>query len=388
MPTVPVPIEDAPYDVIVEPGALAQLGSIVRRVIDARPGGVLLAVDRSVAGDHGRAAAAALEGAGYAVAVAELVADEREKTLGAVRAVYETMLAARLERGSPLVAVGGGVIGDVAGFAAATYLRGVPLVQVPTTLLAMVDAAIGGKTGVNFPLPRADGAGAPTLGKNLIGAFWQPRGVVSDPRTLSTLPVRELRCGLAECVKHAVIADASLLDAIRGTAAAILAVDEDALTALVARSAAVKAAIVAEDEREQGRRALLNLGHTFAHVIETIDALELKHGEAVAIGTCAACAAAVETGRLGAGDAAIVRETLASLGLPVALPRPHPAAPLIDAMRFDKKVAGGRVRLVLPTSIGSAALFDDVPAPVITSAWRSVGASVEEATAPGRGGRR
>jgi 3-dehydroquinate synthase len=293
-----------------------------------------------------------------------------------VHAMYAAMLAHHLERRSPVIALGGGIVGDVAGFAAATYLRGVPLVHVPTTLLAMVDASIGGKTGVNYPIP-PDPHGRRTMGKNLIGAFWQPRGVIVDPLVLRTLEGRDFRCGLAECIKHGVIADAELLSFIEANLEAIAGLDVDVLVELIARSAQVKAGIVEEDECEAGRRALLNLGHTFGHVIEPIEALDLRHGEAVAIGICAAARCAVETGRLGSGDEERIVGLLGSAGLPTRLAQPVDANRLIDAMGYDKKVAGGRLRLVLPTALGRAEIFDDVPREAIISAWAAAGADAD-----------
>ncbi|MHC5004129.1 MAG: 3-dehydroquinate synthase, partial [Planctomycetota bacterium] len=279
------------------------------------------------------------------------------------------LLAGRMQRSSPVVALGGGIVGDVAGFAAATYLRGVPVVQVPTTLLAMVDAAIGGKTGVNHPLPAGSG-----LGKNLIGAFWQPSAVLADPEVLRTLDERHLRCGLAECIKHGVIAEPGLFELIEQRVDELRVDAVALLEELVLRAAAVKATIVARDVRESGVRALLNLGHTFAHVIEPIADLDLHHGEAVSIGMCAAARCAERTGRLGAADRERIEGLLAQAALPVRLSRPVPAGRLIAAMMFDKKVAKDRLRLVLPTAIGAATVVDDVPRAVIDAAWSDVGA--------------
>lgn len=378
---IDVSSERGTYAIVIEPGALDRLGALMRDAVGndlapsaPRTDSTFLAADAAIAATHAAAARRALESAGWTVHAAQIAAEEKEKTLDTVRSLYAAMLEARMERSSPLVALGGGMVGDVAGFAAATYLRGVPLVHVPTTLLAMVDAAIGGKTAVNFPLPRAAGGDGPASGKNLIGAFWPPRLVVADPRVLRTLPPRELRCGLAECVKHAIIADAGLLALIEARAAAILGGDEGAQTELIARSSAVKVAIVQRDERESGPRALLNLGHTFAHVIEPIPELGLHHGEAVAIGLCAAATAAAATGRLGRADADAIPRILARLGLPTALARPASAAALMRAMAYDKKVERGRMRLVLPRAIGAAEIADDVPRGVVEAAWRAVGA--------------
>jgi 3-dehydroquinate synthase len=308
-----------------------------------------------------------LEAAGYEVSMHDVAATEAEKSLQTVRAIYDSMFLARLERGSPVAAVGGGIVGDVAGFAAATFLRGVPFVQVPTTLLAMVDASIGGKTGVNYRLP-----GTGQMGKNLVGAYWQPRAVIVDPVALTTLEPRDFRCGLAECVKHALIADADLLDWIEERADAIERRDLDVLSVLIERCARIKTAIVVEDELEEGRRALLNLGHTFAHAMESVTELGLRHGEAVAIGLCAAMGVAVRRGTMTPVELARVGGLLSRLALPSRLPRPCSVDRLMRLMTHDKKVAGGRIRLILPARIGLAVVADDVPEAEIRAAWDPV----------------
>ncbi len=371
MPTIDVTLPADAYQVLIEPGSLARLGEIVRDV--APHAKAVLAVDRNVKETHAPIALRSLRERGYDVIVHELVAEETCKSLETVRGMYDVMLAHRCERGTPVIALGGGVVGDVAGFAAATYLRGVPFVQAPTTLLAMVDASIGGKTGVNVPRP-ADASGHRELGKNLVGAFWQPRAVIADPDVLRTLAPREIRCGLAESVKHGVLGDAELLSYIDAHAEAIARIDPPVMAELVLRSARIKVGIVEADEREASRRMLLNLGHTFAHVLEPIAALDLRHGEAVAIGLCAAAFGAVATGRLGIGEAHALTDLLAKLGLPTRMPLPQDVSRLVEAMGFDKKVAGGRTRLILPTALGCAEIAEDVPHAAIVSAWRAVGA--------------
>ena len=364
-----VAIGDAAYDIIIEPGLLGRLGELVAGVAD-RPGAVL-AVDERIETTHGAAADRSLQDAGFTPTVVTLAADESCKTLATVQGMYEQMLAGavRPTRGSPVVAMGGGTVGDTAGFAAATYLRGLPLVHVPTTLLAMVDASIGGKTGVNFELP---GGG---LGKNLIGAFWQPKAVLVDPEVLGTLGERDLRCGLAECVKVAIIADATLLDYLSDRVSAILALDATTLIELIDRCVRIKVAIVRADERETGRRALLNLGHTFAHAIEAQQHLGLRHGEAVSIGLAAAMECGVRTGRMNEADRARVITVLETIGLPLALPEPVQLGGLMHAMQFDKKAVGGQARLIIPEGLGAASIRDDVPEEVVNAAWVSVGAS-------------
>ena len=365
---IPVNVPGSVYDVIIDRGLLGQLGPLVHEVAPSRS--ALLVVDKTIASTHGRAALTSLQGAGVEPIVVELVAEESQKTIETAQQVYGAMLGAGLDRSSPVIALGGGIIGDTAGFVAATYMRGVPLIQVPTTLLAMVDAAIGGKTGVNFPLP---GGG---LGKNMVGAFWQPKAVVVDPQVLSTLNARDFRCGLAECVKGALIADASLLQFLSTEASRILALDQDVLRTLIERCLRIKAEIVAADERESGRRALLNLGHTFAHAIESISELKVRHGEAVSIGLMAAAHCAVKTGRLTADQHNHIEQVLTTFGLPIRLPSPVDEKRLLAAMRYDKKAMQGRTQLILPTGVGGAELVGDVPVEVVAAGWAGVGASV------------
>jgi 3-dehydroquinate synthase len=293
-------------------------------------------------------------------------ATEDAKSLTTLGDLCERMLADGIDRDGAVVAVGGGVVGDVAGFAAATYMRGIPCVQVPTTLLAMVDAAVGGKTAVN--LVRADG----TLAKNIVGSVAQPRLVICDPEALATLPARALRSGLAECVKHAVIADPAMLTWITARIDPILAHDPDTLGALVARNIRIKAGVVGEDEREDGRRATLNLGHTFAHAIESLAHGAVTHGEAVAIGTLAACRLA--TGPAAADAERAVRSALEAIGLPTALPTAMPVERLVDAMASDKKRRGGVPRLVVPHGLADVRVEAGLPAARVAEAWRSVGA--------------
>ena len=374
MRTIEINLADRSYSILIESGLLTRAGELVRQV--AASDRALLVVDSQIASSHGAQVGRALEQAGFRIAIHEFKAEETGKSLEAMRNIYAALLAAKMERSSPVIALGGGIVGDVAGFAAATYLRGVPLIQIPTTLLAMVDASIGGKTGVNYPLPPGPD-GQVTLGKNLIGSFWQPRMVLTDPSTLLTLASRDFRSGLAECVKHGMIADASLLDFLTTHKDKIAALDLGVLTDLIERSARIKASIVMEDETEADRRALLNLGHTFAHVIEPIAALDLRHGEAVSIGLCAAIACSILTGRLAETDQIRLRELLEGLGLPVRLANPVSIPTLISAMRYDKKVSGGQIRLILPTQGGGAEIVEGVEESLIAQAWADVGADPE-----------
>lgn len=286
--------------------------------------------------------------AGSRLATVILPDGEQHKTMATVDRVLDALVEARLGRDGIVVALGGGVIGDIAGFAAAIYQRGVDFIQVPTTLLAQVDSAVGGKTGVNHP-----------GGKNLIGAFHQPLCVLADTDTLQTLPDRELAAGLAEVVKYGLIADADLFAWLEKQAGALLARDPAALGHVIRRSCELKAEVVAQDEREHGRRALLNLGHTFGHAIELISGYgEWLHGEAVAAGSCMAAEFSARLGLLEAGDVARIRQLFRRFNLPVAPPPADPGQ-FLAAMGLDKKVIAGQIRLVLLERIGQARITAD-----------------------------
>lgn len=369
---IPIDIPHHPTALVVGRGAIGRLGGLLDAEGFGLEGRRALVVSDAAVLPHAVRVEAALRAAGAATARIELVADERAKAMPAVERVWQAALAARLDRQGVVIAVGGGLVGDLAGFAAATYLRGVDFVQVPTTLLAMVDAAIGGKTGVNLALP--DGG----LGKNLAGAFWQPRLTVADPDTLATLPARELRAGLAECAKHAVLAGGARWERLVRDAALLREGDPDALDALLPSSAEVKAAIVARDPLERGERALLNLGHTFGHAVETLPGIELLHGEAVAIGLAAACAAARTGGLLAPETAEEITRLVSALGLPTALPASTGSAAVSAEevrrrMGFDKKNAGSRLRLVLPHALGDVRVVDAPPEAWIAAGLAAIG---------------
>ncbi len=300
-------------------------------------------------------------------------AKESKKTIDTLEDIWSKMLANNCTRKVPLLAIGGGLVGDVAGFAASTFMRGVPLIQVPTTLLAMVDASVGGKTAINLPLSQA--SGATFLGKNLAGAFWQPRLVVADVDTLQTLDNRQFHCGIAECVKHALLGHPELFDWIEAHISELIARDTDSLIELVTRCVEIKVRVVEKDEREMGCRALLNLGHTFAHVIEPLQELSLFHGEAVAIGLCAAMSCAEASGYSSIYSVDRVRTLLEEFDLPTRLPIPIPADALIELMRKDKKAVGGEITLVLPIGI-NAQIVEGIDESIIALAWASVGAAI------------
>jgi 3-dehydroquinate synthase len=287
---------------------------------------------------------------------------ERFKQLGTVGRIYDALIRANADRATTLLAVGGGVVGDVAGFAAATYLRGVPVVQVPTTLLAQVDSAIGGKVGVNH-----------AMGKNLIGAFHPPAAVVIDPELLRTLPRREFRAGLYEVVKYGMIASRTLFDRLASDLDALFAREAGALLPVIAESCRIKGSVVEQDERESGLRRILNFGHTAGHALEAITKYRrFRHGEAVAYGMLAAAELAVARGALGADD----RDALASLIVKMG-PLPPvgdlSAAQAMEAVARDKKNVAGRLHFVLPTAIGATTTVTDVTTDELTAALRAIG---------------
>jgi 3-dehydroquinate synthase len=275
---------------------------------------------------------------------------EQHKTLQTAGWVFDALVGQKLNRDATVLALGGGVVGDIAGFAAACYQRGIGYVQIPTTLLAQVDSSVGGKTGVNH-----------SGGKNLIGAFHQPLAVIADTDTLSTLPDRELRAGLAEVIKYGCVRDALLFDWLDDNIGKLLARDADTLTYAISRSCEIKAAVIAHDEREQGLRAILNFGHTFGHAIEAATGYErYLHGEAVALGMLMS---ADLSGRLGLIDASVgarVRDVLARAGLPIQAPKIGSARAL-ELMRMDKKVLAGAMRLVLLEGLGRAVVLSKYP---------------------------
>jgi 3-dehydroquinate synthase len=288
--------------------------------------------------------------AGYQLDLVELPDGEQYKSLQTLNQIYDTLLAAHHHRTTTLIALGGGVVGDMCGFAAATYQRGVNFIQIPTTLLAQVDSSVGGKTGVNHP-----------RGKNMIGAFHQPQVVIADTAVLQTLPGRELAAGLAEVIKYGLIADAGFFDWLEHNLDALLARDSEALSYAIERSCAIKAAIVAQDEREAGVRAWLNLGHTFGHAIETAQGYgNWLHGEAVAAGMVMALDLSARLGWIDPAEVNRLRNLLNRAGLPTCAPA-ITVEQFLTLMAGDKKVLDGQIRLVLLKAVGTAVVTADVP---------------------------
>lgn len=344
MVTVRVPLvekRDASYDILIGAGLIRQLDPLVREYAPAAAYAVIS--DSHVGKILGEDAVARLSAAGQRAELFTFPAGEWNKTRDTWASLSDRMLAAHFGRDCAVIALGGGVVNDVAGFVAATYLRGVSLVQVPTTLLAMIDSSIGGKTGVDVP-----------AGKNLLGAFHQPRVVIADPELLGSLSSVQLAAGLAEAVKHGVIADAEYFAFLENEYAAIFAKHAPALERVVKRSVEIKAAVVAQDEREKGKRAILNFGHTIGHAIEATSQYEVLHGEAVAIGMVYEGRLAEQLGIATTGVAQRIKTALERLNLPVERPDASKVDDLVAAMRTDKKVRAGEIRLALPRAIGSA----------------------------------
>jgi 3-dehydroquinate synthase len=325
---------------VVGRGLLAGLPRVLGERCPAHAYAVI--ADSRVAELYGVRVLATLRDAGLRALLVPFPAGEWNKTRATWADLTDALLVARLGRDGAVVALGGGVTGDLAGFVAATYLRGIPYVQAPTTLLAMIDASIGGKTGVDVP-----------AGKNLVGAFHQPRGVVADIETLATLPKPHIAAGMAEAIKHAVIADAAYLDALLADAAAIRARDLAALERVVARSVAIKEAVVAADPGEGGHRQILNFGHTIGHAVEARSGYELLHGEAVAIGMAAEASLAESAGIAEEGFRLRVRRALEAFDLPVTIPEDLADADLLETMRADKKSRAATVRFAFPARVGT-----------------------------------
>lgn len=347
------------YPIVIGAGSLDLIGPRLRELgVGQR---AALVSERTVLGLHGSGVLENLESAGFTVAEIEVPPGENAKRLPVAERCWDQCLEARLDRGSTILALGGGSVGDLAGFVAATYMRGISFVQIPTTLLAQVDASVGGKTGIDHP--RA---------KNLIGAFHQPRLVIIDPRVLLTLPDREYRAGLAEVVKHGIALDAGYFDDVEANVQGILQRDLPTLERIIAASCRLKARVVEADEREGDRRALLNYGHTVGHALETVTGYSRwLHGEAVSLGMVAAGRLAQRLG-VAAPDA-VQRQIrlLQTVGLPVSFDGLEPVA-ILEAMGRDKKVRNGVVPFVLAPRIGEAGLFFDIPAETVLDVLKGI----------------
>jgi len=363
-----IPADQQQYTVHIGSGILQSIGDIAEKLASHDSAAVV--ADASIADSVAQVVVDSLRKHGYDnVTIYEIDASEKQKSLATTQQLYNQFLNARLERSSPVIAVGGGVTGDTAGFAAATFLRGLPFINVPTTLLSMVDASVGGKTGVNIQTPDH------TLGKNLIGAFHQPRAVIIDTKTLTTLSDRHIRAGLAECVKHAILADPDLFIWVEKDGHSFNAWDENDKVHFIATNVDIKANIVERDARESHLRMILNLGHTFAHVLEPISELNLYHGEAVALGLIASAAVGIELNKTDPALLNRIKNILQLLGLPTRvpnLPDDNDNAFLISQMRRDKKVAHASIRLIIPNEIGQVEILENVPEPAIKAGWNAL----------------
>jgi len=359
MVTLPVRHPGGQYTIHIGQGLLDQVGGALRTAGLAPGSRAALVVPGPLVPLYGDRVRASLERAGYEPFLCSIPDGEEHKTLDTVAALYDHFLDGRLDRSGLVVSVGGGVTGDIAGFAAASFMRGLPFVQVPTTLLAMTDASVGGKTGVDLP-----------QGKNLVGAFKQPEVVVIDPDVLATLPRAEIRSGMAEVLKHGLLADPQLfaeLETPPQGGRLPLSV------AQLARSLRVKIEIVEGDPYEQGRRAVLNLGHTVGHGLERLSGFSLRHGEAVAVGLVAAARIAVRLGRAAPALVSRIEAALIAWGLPVRC-LPYDVAAIWEAMGHDKKRRGRSLRWVLPYDVGQVEIVSDVPPGVVRSVLCEMGA--------------
>lgn len=331
-------LPDRSYPIHIEKGSLSQVGELMKAA--GLSGSAVVVTNPTVGALYAEAVTKSLTASGFEVFRVDMPDGEEYKSLAEASKIYDALIERRFERLSVVVALGGGVVGDLAGFVAATYLRGVPYVQIPTTLLAQVDSSIGGKTAVNHP-----------KGKNLIGSFYQPRLVLIDPETLSTLSERDLRTGVAEIVKHAAIRDEKYFSFLEDSVEGMLALTGEIEEAIV-RSCEIKASVVAADERESGLRAILNFGHTFAHAIEAMAGYgTYTHGEAVSMGMALASDLSVKLALTTEENAKRVRSLLEAFGLPTASPSLDPGE-VFSSMRLDKKVSEGRIRFVLLRAIG------------------------------------
>ena len=351
MNKIDIRLGQSSYSVHIGSGILSQTGQRLKELVYGDK--VVIITNPVVKKLYGTRLKQCLVEAGYKTTILEVPDGEEHKSLESAGKLYQQLAESGAERLTPILALGGGVIGDLAGFVAATYMRGVPLVQLPTTLLAQCDSSIGGKTAVNHGQL-----------KNEIGAFYQPKMTISDISTLKSLPKEEFTSGLAEVIKHAVIKDAQFFVYLEKNLDLIKALDDNVLEAVVAKSAQIKAAIVEIDERDTGLRNILNFGHTVGHAVESVTNFQVAHGQAVSIGMVAAAKIAAAMDILDSGNATRLKNLLEKAGLMVNLP-PLAVKQVMRAMRYDKKVLSGKIRFVLPQTIGQVFIKDDVSPAIV-----------------------
>jgi 3-dehydroquinate synthase len=351
---IDVALNERSYAIQVQPGIIKEAAKYFEPITANKKS--LIISDNNVYTLYGKPLENALDSINSSHAHSIFPAGEESKTLITMANHYHNAVKAGLDRRSIIIALGGGVPGDIAGFVAATYMRGIDFIQVPTSLLAMVDSSVGGKTGVDLP-----------EGKNLVGAFWQPKLVLIDPETLNTLPEKEIKCGLAEIVKYAVIMDKDFFKLLEENIAGLNSLDLELYTKIIAHCCKLKAEVVAQDEREGGLRAILNYGHTFGHAIEAVADFQIGHGEGVAIGMSMAADLAVKLGMLDESDSKRQEALMEKLGLPYKLNAYDPQE-IFRAMSKDKKVESGSLRLVLPNRIGEVTIKRDIDNDLILNA--------------------
>ncbi len=358
MKTIPIHLGDRSYDILLGAGAMERIAETLptKRAI--------IVADESLVGIYARPLQETLKAASVDAPIIEVPSGEGSKSFASFELLLNRMFEHQPDRKTTLIALGGGVIGDLTGFAASVLLRGLPFIQIPTTLLAQIDSSVGGKTGINS-----------AYGKNTIGAFYQPQAVLIDTNTLETLPEREMKAGYAEMMKYGLLGDAEFFRWLETNGDKVLARDSKALTYAIAHCCAMKAQIVAEDEREAGKRTLLNLGHTFGHALEAEAGYDgsLLHGEAVAIGMVLAARFAVTQGALPQADADRIQQHLASLGLthsPKALDTSWPIDALMGHMRHDKKAQDGKITLISMHAIGEATIINDADEAAVRNVWQ------------------
>ncbi|MDP2693910.1 MAG: 3-dehydroquinate synthase [Gallionella sp.] len=362
MQTLTVGLGERSYPIFIGSGLLRQ-AELLQRVLPRKRAAIV--TNTTVAPLYLEKLRQTLQSIGVSSMPIILPDGEQHKNSATLNLIYDALLTSRCERTTPLIALGGGVIGDMTGYAAATYLRGVPFIQIPTTLLAQVDSSVGGKTGINHP-----------LGKNMIGAFYQPQVVLADTATLNTLPDNELAAGLAEVIKYGLIRDLPFFEWLEQNMDKLLARDTEALQYAIARSCRNKAEVVAADERESGERALLNLGHTFGHAIESgMGYGNWLHGEGVAAGTIMAADLSQRLGWISAQDVARIRSLFERAGLPAVAPDLG-VEKYLDLMGLDKKVEGGKMRFVLLKEIGRAVVYGEVPEELLRQTLEAAQAAV------------
>ncbi len=347
--TLHVALNENSYPLLVGKGILNQIGEFLKSY--AKSTKVLIVTDTFVNHRYAPVVSESLKDAGFDVVIIDIPVGEASKSFEQLIRIQDSLVVHQLDRGSTLIALGGGVVGDLGGFAAAVYMRGIAYVQIPTTLQAQVDASVGGKTAINHP-----------KGKNLIGAFHQPKLVLIDVNTLETLPQRDIRSGLIEVIKMGVIRDEPLFEMVEDKLDTILNLDAGTLIEMIACACANKADIVAKDEKESGLRMVLNYGHTFGHALEALTHYRTyRHGEAVSIGMNCAARLAVNLGMFSEADFERQSTLLNRAKLPLTFPSDLSPEAICDTMYLDKKALGGKLRLILPTRIGEVVIRDDVP---------------------------